>query len=172
MRRGVMYPVMATLIAGTTFRVYADERFGTTQAMPRVRSSNAAIATLVSEASSRSATFRGLVQTIEGTDGIVYIEPGVCRHGVRSCLTLSITPANGYRILRVLVNLTTDVIELMAVIGHELRHAIEILTEPAVTTTQQAYLYYAREAATGRDVFETAAAVQAGFAVERELHRR
>jgi hypothetical protein len=60
----------------------------------------------------------------------------------------------------------------MATIGHELRHALEILAEPSVRTAEQAYLFYAREAATSRDVFETRAAIQAGFAVEQELARR
>ena len=172
MRRGLMYSVMTTLIAGTTFGVRADEQFGATAALPRVRSSSPALATLLVDASSRSATFAELVRTIERTDGIVYVEHGVCRHGVRACLSLSIASGGGFRILRVLVAAATDVFELMATIGHELRHAIEILTEPAVKTTEQAYLYYAREAATARGVFETAAAIQTGLAVERDLHRR
>jgi hypothetical protein len=56
--------------------------------------------------------------------------------------------------------------------AHELRHAIELLTEPAVRSTQTAYLYYAREAPTVRDAFETPAAIAAGLAVERELNLR
>jgi hypothetical protein len=171
LRRGVMYSVMAGLLGGTTFGVRA-EGDGHTAVFPRVRSSTPAIARLMGEASARSATFRELVSTIERTDGIVYVEPGVCRHGVRACLSLSITPAGSYRILRVLVNLATDVIELMATIGHELQHALEILTQPRVRTTSEAYMYYTREAATSRDVFETGAAIRAGLAVERELAAR
>jgi hypothetical protein len=165
-----MYTVMAGLMGSMTFGVNAEgDRM--TQGLPRVRSSVPEIASLLTEASVRSATFRALVTSIERTDGIVYIEPGRCRHGVRACLSLSITSGGGFRILRVLVNLATDVIELMSTIGHELRHALEILTEPAVRTTQQAYMFYAREAATGRDVFETPAAIQAGHAVMDEIGR-
>jgi hypothetical protein len=40
--------------------------------MPRVRSTNPAIAALLVEAESRSPTFRSMVRTIEGTDGIVW----------------------------------------------------------------------------------------------------
>ena len=172
LRRGVMYTVVIGLLSGTTFGVQAEGDRETAGLSPRVRTSNPAIAALLTEASIGSATFRGLVSSIEGTDGIVYIEPGQCRHGVRACLSLSVAGAGGFRILRVLVNLATDALELMSTIGHELRHALEILTEPSVRTSQQAYLYYAREAATGRDVFETQAAIQVGFAVERELARR
>jgi hypothetical protein len=171
LRRGVMYSVMAGLLGGTTFGVRAEVD-GDTVVFPRVRSTTPAVARLISEASARSGTFRQLVATIEKTDGIVYVEPGVCRHGVRACLSLSITPAGGFRILRVLVDLATDVVELMATIGHELQHALEILTEPRVRTTAQAYMYYAREAATSLDVFETPAAIKAGVAVHRELGRR
>jgi len=171
LRRGLMYSVMAVLLSGMTFDVRAQGD-GAAVMSPRVRSSNPAIAALLSEASSRSATFRGLVGNIEGTDGIVYVEQGRCRHGVRACLSLSITPAGSFRILRVLIDMATDVFELMATIGHELRHALEILAEPSVRTAEQAYMFYAREAATSRDVFETRAAIQAGFAVEQELARR
>jgi len=169
LRRGICSTVIAMLMAGMTFGVRAegDRAVG---ASPRVRTTNGAIASLLTEASTRSSTFRELVSTIEQTDGIVYVEPGQCRHGVRACLSLSVTRAGGFRILRVLVNLATDAIELMATIGHELRHALEILTEPTVRSTQDAWLYYAREAPTNREVFETSAAIRAGLEVERELN--
>jgi hypothetical protein len=170
LRRGVMYSTVAALLSGMTFDVRANgdkETLG-----PRVRSSVPRIVALLSQASAQSATFRELVNSIERTDGIVYVEPGRCMHGVRACLSLSIVAGGGYRILRVLVDLATDVFELMATIGHELRHALEILGEPAVRTSEQAYMFYAREAATSRDVFETQAAIKAGLAVEQELARR
>jgi hypothetical protein len=138
---------------------------------PRVRSTTPAIASLLAEAESRSATFRELVRTIEGTDGIVYVEPGECRHSVRACLSLSVVHTGGYRFLRILVDSAQEIVQLMATIGHELRHAIELLSEPAVTTTAAAYNYYLREAPTARDVFETMAAVQTGLTVANELAR-
>lgn len=170
LRRAVMYTVVAALMSGMTFGARA-EGDGAPSMSPRVRSSVPRIAVLLTEASMRSSTFRGLVSSIERTDGIVYIEPGLCKHGVRACLSLSITSGSGFRILRVLVDVATDVFELMATIGHELRHALEILTEPKVRTMQQAYMFYAREAATSRDAFETPAAILAGLAVEQELGR-
>jgi hypothetical protein len=171
LRRGVLYTVMAGLLGGMTFGVRAEgDRLPLVS--PRVRSSVPRIAALLTEASARSNTFRGLVASIENTDGIVYVEPGRCKHGVRACLSLSITAAGRYRILRVMIDLATDMVALMATIGHELRHALEILTEPSVRTTEQAYLFYAREAPTSRDVFETRAAIQTGLAVEREIARR
>jgi len=183
MRRVGSYAVMTGLLAGSTFGLEAQNAADTNAATataaggsedelqfsPRVRSSRPAINAMLREASARSATFRELVNRIELTDGIVYVEPGVCRHGVRACLSLSIAGGGNFRILRVLVNLATDVMELMATIGHELRHALEILSERSVRTPEQAYLFYAREAPTVREAFETAAAIQVGVAVRREL---
>lgn len=139
---------------------------------PRVRTTDAAIASLLSEATSRSAVFRNLVRAIESTDGIVYVERGRCGHGVHACLSLSMVAGEGYRLLRILVESVDDPVLAMATIGHELQHVIELLTEPGVRSSTAAYLYYMREAPTARDsfsAFETPAAVRTGLAVEREL---
>ena len=166
MRRGVMWSVVLVLLGGMTIGID-----GSGPDIPRVRSTTPAIASLLAEAESRSATFRDLLRTIEATDGIVYVEPGVCRHGVRACLSLSVVRTGGYRFLRILVAGAEDIVELMATIGHELRHAIELLSEPAVKTTTAAYNYYLREAPTARDAFETAAAINTGIVVANELAR-
>ena len=50
---------------------------------PHVRSTDAAVRALMTEAASLSRTFRRMIETIEGTDGIVYVEPGRCGHGCR-----------------------------------------------------------------------------------------
>ena len=45
------------------------------------------------EAPTLSETFRRLVGEIETTNGIVYVEAGKCRFGVRACLIHSIDVA-------------------------------------------------------------------------------
>ena len=137
--------------------------------MPRVRSTNPAIAAALVTGQERSPTLRSLVRTIEATDGIVYVEHGRCGHGVPACLSLSVSSGGGFRLLRILVDEAADLVSLVSVIGHELRHAIELLSEPEVKTWANAYMYYLREAPTLRGVFETSAAVNAGAAVERDL---
>src|SRR6185436_5727380 len=139
--------------------------------MPRVRSTTPAIAAALIEAERLSPTFNALVRTIEGTDGIVYVERGTCRRGVHACLSHSVASGGGFRLLRILVDNVDDVVELMATIGHELRHAIELLSEPSVRTAVAAYNFYSREAPTSRLVFETPAAVRAGIVVFDELTR-
>ena len=53
--------------------------------MSRVRSSSASILALIGQAAERSETFRRLVETIDASDGIVYVEEGTCGRGVRAC---------------------------------------------------------------------------------------
>jgi hypothetical protein len=124
---------------------------------------------MVDEAARRSATFRRLVDVIEATNGIVYVEQGACGHSVRACLTLSVTPAGDYRILRVLVDARQRDWEVMASIGHELQHAIEVLSNPMLTSTEAVYLFYSREWATLGDAFETPGAITIGRAVRNEV---
>jgi hypothetical protein len=169
MRRSVMWAIVVLLLTGSTLR---SEGPNAPSAMPRVRSSDATIASAIAEAESRSATFRSLVRAIEGTDGIVYVERGRCGHRVPACLTLSIVSAGGFRLLRVLVDTSFSLVSLMATIAHELRHALEVLSEPGVRTLTAAYMFYMREAPTANDAFETVAAIRAGAAVASELGRR
>ena len=59
----------------------------------------------------------------------------------------------------------------MASIGHELRHAIEVLSEPKIRDYRAAYLFYEREGPNGGGAnrFETAAALRTGFDVSAEV---
>ena len=136
---------------------------------PRVRSTDPAIASLLVQAQDGSRTFRDLVRTIERTDGIVYVERGRCGHGVHACLSLQLVAGEGFRLLRIIVEAMDGPLALMATIGHELQHALELLENPAVRTSAAAYLYYAREAPTVRDSFETELAIHTGLRIEREL---
>jgi hypothetical protein len=135
----------------------------------QVRSTDAVIRALIAEAASLSRTFRRLVETIEGTDGIVYVESGTCGHGVRACMTMTVTPAGNYRILRILLDMRQKPRELMGSIGHELRHAIEVLENRALVDTATIYLSYSQGATSDGKPFETRAAIEAGFAVRNEI---
>jgi hypothetical protein len=139
----------------------------------RVRSESARIAVAVTQGIEGSATFRRLVDTIDTTDGLVYVGEGVCGHGVRACLLLSVTVAGPNRVLRILVNpRKAPGCELVEMIGHELQHAIEVLGNPRVRTGLQAYNFFDVVGRTSAGRFETEAAMQAGLAVAGEGCRR
>jgi hypothetical protein len=138
-------------------------------ALVRVRSDNPAIAALIRNATGWSTTFRGLTETIAATDGLVYIDEGQCGHSVRACLSLSVQVAGPFRLLRVLVNTRgAAACDLMASIGHELQHAIEVLRDPHVTDMQSAYLFFLHQGPTASGRFETEAAIDVGHHVGLE----
>jgi len=139
--------------------------------MPRVRSSNISIAALISQASEQSKTFRSVVDTINDSDGIVYVEEGECGHGVPACL-VTVLQAGANRILRVNVDTRKADCELMGLIGHELQHTIEVLSERNVNSGVAMSMFFSRVGRRGTmDTFETSAAVRAGTAVSDEVRR-
>ena len=156
-----------TGLAAAGWPVAAANMDGT--AMTRVRSTNPAITALIAQATLQSQTFRELVETINNSDGIVYVEEGGCGFGVRACLT-SVTTAGANRMLWVLVDRSQVDWDLMASIGHELRHTVEVLNEPAVTSRAAMYMLYSRIGRRGMGrAFETQLAIEAGAAVRDEV---
>jgi hypothetical protein len=154
----------------------ADIPAATHTSGPHVRSNSVVILTLIQQATERSATFRGLIETIDASDAIVYVREGKCGHGIRACLQ-SVTTTAGHRMLWVRVDTSKDVDwNLTGSIGHELRHTIEVLNEPLVKNNADMFFLYQRIGyqGTGSSI-ETIAAVNAGNAVRaevRELNRR
>jgi hypothetical protein len=138
----------------------------------RVRTQDLDLSALIRQATDRSPTFRGLVDAIQASDGIVYVQRDRCRHYVRSCLVLWMGLAGPYRVLRVNVAGSKNDIETMASIAHELRHALEVLSEPGVRSSEGMYQLYTRNHARRGETFETAAAIDAENAVYKELKRR
>ena len=136
---------------------------------PRVRSSHAYLRAMIDEALLRSSTFRTIVAAIEATNGIIYVEHGACIHNLRACLALDVTAAADYRILRVTVDARQPDWDVMASIGHELRHALEVLENSALTDMASIYLFYAQTRHAKDQPFETRAAVDAGNAVRNEV---
>lgn len=144
---------------------YADDCF----VGPRVRSSHAYLRAMLAEAAERSKSFRGLVAAIEATDGIVYVEHGACMHNVRACLAMEVTVAGDYRILRVTVDARQPDWDVMASIGHELRHAIEVLKNPAIVDTPSMYSFSAQGREEKDRPFETSEAIDTGLTVRNEV---
>jgi len=140
--------------------------------VPRIRTSSPVIARLIHDATERSPTFHQMVDTISATDGVVYVEQGTCGHGVRACLVLTVTIAGPSRMLRVLVDPHKADSDLQGAIGHELRHAIEVLSIPTVRSDGALYHLYERGSSFQDHPFETIAAIQAGEIVRTELNAR
>lgn len=169
-RRQLMAGVMMAGLVGAGRPAGAAD--ATAPEMARVRSTNPSITALIQQATERSETFRGIVATINASDGIVYVEEGQCGHGVRACLVAVMT-AGTNRMLRVKVDTRKADWDLMGSIGHELRHGIEVLSEPGVRSNADMYFLYARIGfrGTGNGAVETNAAIDAGTAVRAEVRK-
>jgi hypothetical protein len=129
------------------------------------------IAALIQRGRDQSVTFRRLVATIDGTDGMVFVEEGKCGHGVKACLAMSVKVAGPHRLLRVVVSTREDERDVIASIGHELWHAIEVLSRPAIRSDAALLRFFHQQQGlpTESGRFETQAAVHAGLDVRAEL---
>ena len=161
-----MHAAVITTLSGAAIQPVAAQAGAVA---PRVRSESARIAETIARGREGSATFRRLVENIEATDGLVFVDEGVCAGGVRACLRLSVTVAGPSRLLRIVVNLRkAPGCEAIEMIGHELQHAIELLRNPGIRSDIQAYNFFYGVARTSSSRFETEAAMQAGIAIGRE----
>jgi hypothetical protein len=148
-------------------------------AIQRVRATSAAVASVIAQATQRSSTFRGLVEAINKSDGLVYVEEGECRQHVRACLVHAVTIAGPSRVLHIEVDPRRNKVdpsradpELMGLVGHELQHALEILSNPRLRTNADIVRFYMREGtfSTGT-AMETPAAEHAGVVIADEVRR-
>jgi hypothetical protein len=166
--------MQARLVAGLLLLVAAltdrtidafDERVVT-----RVRGLDDEFRALIREGDERSATFRGLVDEIQRSNTIVMVQYGLCAKGqVRSCVT-HVSGDTNARNIRIVINTRTTNDRLIATIGHELQHAVEIIRTPEATGPEKVMRLYRKigngECAKGRsDRCETDAAL----AIERTV---
>jgi hypothetical protein len=147
-------------VAGQSSRMAPDAR---------VRGGSPRIAALIIEAAAHSDTFRRLIDQIGKTDGIVLIREGRCGLGVRACLLHAMTIAGPNRMLFILVDARASDYDLMGSIGHELQHAVEVLSNRQVRTGRAMLLLFKRICNFCGGQFETDAAIKAGDAVRAEL---
>ncbi len=159
--------LMVTGLAGAARMTEAADE--TASAGTHVRSSSPAIRALIVQATEQSGTFRRMVETINASDSVVYVEEGTCRRGMRACF-VNITGARGRRYLWVKIDVRRADRNVMASIGHELRHTIEVLDAPNVSSGAAMFMFYMREGSKLRSgAFETVAAVKAGDTVHTEV---
>jgi hypothetical protein len=137
-----------------------------------IRSHHSRVVKAIDEATRRSTTFRRLVERLNQSDLIIYIESGRCpNRQVMSCIALAST-GTPYRYLRVTVDTDQRLPVIVAEIAHELAHAVEIADAPEVTDTATLLRLYRRIGTTGanREVFETTTAVWISTQVSLELN--
>lgn len=127
---------------------------------------------VASAAAGRSASLKDLLDRVERTDGLVFLTaPPVTGPATRLLGGLShrVSTAGRYRVLTIVVPGKVDDATI-AIVAHELRHALEVLELSAATNEGDVDALFNRIGwHTSERTVETQAAMDAGNAVAREL---
>lgn len=125
----------------------------------------------LARASERSALIRTLVHELESSNVIVHIESswtlpsGICG------TTRFVAASKAYRYVRISFSVWLSPNDRLAILGHELHHAVEIARSPAADVRALRRLFEAsgRRVQLTSDLYETEAAVLFEKEVRREL---
>jgi hypothetical protein len=120
-----------------------------------------------------SETFRTLVDVIRHSNVIVYVSMRPIRdRGVNGRLDFLAATATD-RVLRAVFGFPLDRQTRIAVLGHELQHAVEVAATPDIRTAQSFAAHFrAHGRPSGVDRYETAAARAAELRIRQELAQR
>jgi hypothetical protein len=146
------------------------------QTGPHVRTEDPRLSKIIRQGQDQSPTFRELVNRIDRLSGFVYVVWSRCgtRQGEPdACLDHRLSVSGGIRFLRVNIYPGASGERLLALIAHELQHALEVLSDDSVTSQEEVEKLYERIGIRGAaGNFETAAAQGVQGAVYREARER
>lgn len=138
----------------------------------RLRPGHADLSDLISRGCTLSPTFNDLVDRLERSDVIVFTRFARCSNGVASCLHF-LGAADGSRSLRISVDrFGRAEWQILALIAHELQHALEIADEPDAKDVASVGRVFERLGWRGSAGLETAHAAAIARVVEREVTAR
>ena len=146
-----MWPfLMLSIVAGLRPAHEAVVGDGNGASYWRVRSTDRYMIALVRQGYDQSPSFRELVDTLQRSNVIVLVQPGMCAGGrIRSCL-VSVSGSERDRHIRIKVDPRHTIRSgLIAAIAHELQHAVEVAEHLEVTNASEAVKLY-RQIAFGR----------------------
>jgi len=117
-----------------------------------------------------SPTLRGLLGQLEESDLVVYIEERPRRAGRPDAWIEFIGAATGTRYARIIINMSLGPAQQLALLGHELQHALEIVARPEIRDRGSFLRYYEQfGTAVHRRSFDSAAALKTGEGIRQEL---
>lgn len=166
---GVLALVLAAPVAVGAQQARGDTSPGVLPA-PRVRAVDAMARRVLDLGMRRSPTLARMVADLQHTDLIVYIQTVPLPRLVRGDARVVVC-AGGARHVRIRLGVPAATCELVAVLGHELRHALEYAEMPEIRDEDSLARAYTRIGfpAKGEGYWETRAALEAGDAVAYEL---
>lgn len=147
--------------------------------IPRIRTADVRLRSLITEGSATSPTFRALVDRLQQSDVVVYVQcdPQWSSRQGGGRLTF-VSSAGGFRYVVVRMGWLPSRAQQIAMLAHELQHAAEIAGTPAIVDAASLAREYRRMAG-AREVsrpgpsiaFDTDAANAAGETVLLEINR-
>jgi hypothetical protein len=138
-----------------------------------VRATEARILAIVEDGVARSATFRRLIETLDASDVIVYIGPKFHREALAGYLAHRLIVAGPLRYIKIALDMNGPGDRVVALMAHELQHAVEVAEAPEVRDSQSMVRMFERtsldNACGGGNCDETKAAIEIQEAVFAEL---
>ncbi len=95
-----------------------------------VRTTDHKVTQLFLDGMSHSVTFRSLVDALDKSDVIVYIDVKTTRQALGGYLAHNVNVAGGYRYLHIAIETTGAIGRLVPLLAHELQHAVEVAQDP------------------------------------------
>lgn len=147
------------------------EHEATVAQLPRVRTDDPQLVELMRQGYAQSPTFKDLVDTIERSNLIVYIERHNRFHDHEAgCLRLA-GEAGGHRYLRISLSTFLNERELVVFMAHEFMHAVEVAAADEVVDERGLRDLYCRIGTLRPQGFDTKAARDVTEIVSEELAR-
>ena len=120
-----------------------------------------------------SPSFRALLERLETTDVVVYVQCARLRRHLSGELTF-LSAAGGVRYLLVRLDWDQALPRKIAILGHELQHALEVAANPDIVSAETMATAYERFGLIRRRTldrvdFDSVAAIDAGMTIWREL---
>jgi hypothetical protein len=135
-----------------------------------VRAANASMGLLLRKGYEKSPTFAALLARLEHSDLYVYVEEVERLPGALEGRILILPRRHGVRYARIQIALRGTRNESIAVLGHELRHAVEVADASTVEDNTSLVALYRRIGIEyGNNEFDTVEAQETGRQVLREL---
>ena len=138
-----------------------------------VRAENASALDALSQGYRRSSTFASIVDRLETTDVVAYVTIVPQLPAPLRARSEMVTAAASRRYVRIEVAAATRPDETVALVAHELRHALEIAdAADVIDETTMERLYRRIGTQSGPRMFETEGAVDTEYQVRKELRAR
>lgn len=135
-----------------------------------IRTTDASVRKLLRRGFRDSPSFAALVARLQQSDVYVYVEEVPRLPAAIEARLMMLPRAHQHRYVRIQISLRGSPEDSVAILGHELQHAVEVAdAREVIDQDGMARLYQRIGMRGGEHVYDTAAAQQMGRTVRREL---